>query len=157
MSEETKENNEMTYINSDGDTVFTSTYLKKRGTCCKTNCLHCPYGFTQKNYSIELEEIELKHIQIANEIITDSNPVELSAVSMSLLESAFGKNTRVKNQHVTMDNLSNFAFGKFKGVICSVVEFSNRLSESAAGRPIKEIFLKKEFQEQDLGIEHIKQ
>lgn len=155
MSEENNKD-EMTYINSDGDTVFTSTYLKKRGTCCKTNCLHCPYGFTQKNFSIELMDIELKHIQIANEIITDCNPVELSAVSMSLLESAFGKNTKVKNQHVTMDNIENFAFGKFKGVICSVIEFSTRLSESNVGRPVKEIFLKKEFQNQDLGIEHIR-
>ncbi|MFZ8933552.1 MAG: DUF5522 domain-containing protein [Bacteriovoracaceae bacterium] len=149
------DNNDLTYINSDGDTVFTSAYLKNRGSCCKTNCLHCPYDFTLKNHSIEVVDVQLKDIQLANKIITDSRPVQLSNLSMSLLESAFGKKDTVKNQHVTMDNLGSFAFGKLKGTVCSVIEFSSRLSESTARRPIKELFLKKEFQDQGLGIEHI--
>jgi len=56
-----------------------------------------------------------------------------------------------------MDNLDSFAFGKLKGTVCSVIEFSSRLSESTARRPIKEFFLKKEFQDQGIGIEHIKE
>lgn len=148
--------NELTYINDDGDTVYTSHYLRKRGTCCKSNCLHCPYGYTLKNHSIEIVEIELKQIQLANEIITDSAPVQLSDLAMSLLESAYGKKHKVKNQLVTMDNLKDFYFGKLKGTICSVIEFSSRLSESTSRRPIKAFFLKKEFQDQGLGVEHIR-
>ena len=31
------------YINKNGLLVFTSEYHKKRGYCCKNNCLNCPY------------------------------------------------------------------------------------------------------------------
>lgn len=31
-----------------GNTVFTTAYLKKRGTCCKSGCRHCPYGYVKK-------------------------------------------------------------------------------------------------------------
>ena len=36
------------YINSDGNLVFTETYLLKRGFCCQSGCLHCPYGCKNK-------------------------------------------------------------------------------------------------------------
>jgi hypothetical protein len=35
----------------DADTglfIFTTKYLLKRGTCCKSGCRHCPYGFKIK-------------------------------------------------------------------------------------------------------------
>lgn len=31
------------YINTNGDLVFTKEYHLKRGHCCESNCLHCPY------------------------------------------------------------------------------------------------------------------
>jgi hypothetical protein len=31
------------YLNSNGDFVFTKEYHLKRGHCCESNCLHCPY------------------------------------------------------------------------------------------------------------------
>ncbi|MFA6239046.1 MAG: DUF5522 domain-containing protein [Bacteriovorax sp.] len=36
------------YINDDGNLVFTEQYLLKRGYCCQSGCLHCPYGYTDK-------------------------------------------------------------------------------------------------------------
>jgi hypothetical protein len=33
------------YINEQGYWVFTSHYHIKRGFCCESGCLHCPYGF----------------------------------------------------------------------------------------------------------------
>jgi hypothetical protein len=33
------------YINEDGNYVFTREYHLKRGSCCKNNCLHCPWNF----------------------------------------------------------------------------------------------------------------
>lgn len=47
---------ELTYINSEGHTVFTSQFLKNRGTCCKSACLHCPYGYTLKKHGLEFRE-----------------------------------------------------------------------------------------------------
>ena len=35
------------YLNEDGLVVLTEDYLIKRGHCCKSGCLHCPYGFSQ--------------------------------------------------------------------------------------------------------------
>lgn len=32
------------YINSKGQWVFTAEYLKKRGFCCGSKCLHCPFN-----------------------------------------------------------------------------------------------------------------
>ncbi|MBC7428107.1 MAG: hypothetical protein H7336_05820 [Bacteriovorax sp.] len=35
-------------INDDGNLVFTSHYLLKRGHCCMSGCLNCPFGYTDK-------------------------------------------------------------------------------------------------------------
>ncbi len=48
--------NELSYVNENGHTVFTSKFLKNRGTCCKTACLHCPYGFTLKKLGLQFRE-----------------------------------------------------------------------------------------------------
>jgi hypothetical protein len=31
------------YINSEGKRVMTESFHKKRGFCCGSGCLHCPY------------------------------------------------------------------------------------------------------------------
>ena len=31
------------YFNEEGLMVFTKEFHLKRGYCCKSNCLHCPY------------------------------------------------------------------------------------------------------------------
>ena len=35
------------YLN--GFMVFTEQFHLKRGTCCKNNCKHCPFGFNKSN------------------------------------------------------------------------------------------------------------
>ncbi len=32
-----------------GFIVFTETFLRKRGYCCKSGCRHCPYGFNKES------------------------------------------------------------------------------------------------------------
>ena len=146
----------LTYTNDAGEDIYTSTYLLNRGTCCKTNCLHCPYGHTLKNFSIKTVPIEEEYIKYANEIISESKPVELSDLASSILAEGFGKKNKVIGQHITLENFNDHALGQFKDVICGVIKFSNKLSESNSGRGIKGLYLKKEFQNQGLGIEHIK-
>lgn len=51
MSSEAK-----SYEDENGFTVFTSAFLKLRGTCCKTACLHCPYGFTLKKRGLQFAD-----------------------------------------------------------------------------------------------------
>lgn len=36
------------YFNEEGLMVFTKLYHLKRGFCCKSGCLNCPYGFKDK-------------------------------------------------------------------------------------------------------------
>ena len=146
----------LTYTNDAGEDVYTSTYLLNRGTCCKNNCLHCPYGHTLKNFSIEIVPLEEKHIKQANKIISETKPVELSDLALSILAEGFGKKNKVIAQDITLENFYDYAFGQFKDNICGVIKFTNKLSESSSGRGIKDLYLKKEFQNQGLGIEHIK-
>ena len=35
------------YFNEDGNLVFTKEYHLKRGYCCKSGCINCPYGFNK--------------------------------------------------------------------------------------------------------------
>lgn len=49
---------ELSYVTSDGYTVFTSQYLKNKGTCCRSACLHCPYGFTLKKHGLQFKEVK---------------------------------------------------------------------------------------------------
>ena len=51
---------ELSYETPEGYTVFTSQYLKNKGTCCKSSCLHCPYGFTIKKNGLEFEKMTEK-------------------------------------------------------------------------------------------------
>ena len=43
------------YINEDGNYVFTKEYHIKRGHCCKSGCLHCPYGYKKNVKSSDQE------------------------------------------------------------------------------------------------------
>ena len=39
------------YYVENGFFVFTEKYLRERGTCCKSGCRHCPYGFVKNKKS----------------------------------------------------------------------------------------------------------
>lgn len=49
--------NNLSYTTSEGFTVFTSQFHQKRGTCCKSSCLHCPYGYTLKKCGLTFRHI----------------------------------------------------------------------------------------------------
>ncbi|RNI30120.1 hypothetical protein EFA69_11480 [Rufibacter immobilis] len=36
------------YFNEQGLMVFTEQYHRRRGYCCRSGCLHCPYGYRKK-------------------------------------------------------------------------------------------------------------
>ena len=36
------------YYNKEGYTVLTEAYHLKRGRCCQSGCIHCPYEFSEK-------------------------------------------------------------------------------------------------------------
>lgn len=61
---------ETSYINTEGNLVFTSTYLKNKGTCCKSACLHCPFGFTVKKLGIQFREVRSEEETLLGEYIS---------------------------------------------------------------------------------------
>ena len=63
---------ELTYLTTEGSTVFTSKFLKNKGTCCKSGCLHCPYGYTLKKYGIEFEKATQEDFILIDEIMKES-------------------------------------------------------------------------------------
>jgi hypothetical protein len=61
--------NELSYLTPEGYTVFTSKFLKNRGTCCKSACLHCPFGYTIKKHGIEFAEIPESQFSEIDELV----------------------------------------------------------------------------------------
>ena len=66
MSSEAK-----TYEDEQGLTVFTSAFLTARKTCCKTACLHCPYGFTLKKLGLQFADCPPERIDEAKAILKE--------------------------------------------------------------------------------------
>lgn len=61
-----------TYLDAEGNTVFTSAYLKARGSCCKTGCLHCPYGHTLKKLGLQFEDWHADKAELAKGILEEA-------------------------------------------------------------------------------------
>lgn len=114
---------DLSYLNADGHTVFTSQFLKKRGTCCRTACLHCPYGFTLKKLGLQFEEVDGRE-ELVDEII---------------------KETGGEGMDWRAFLPSHVCFILIKGVVCGVV-LKNHIV-------IKHLFLKKHFMDQGLSKE----
>ncbi len=132
---------ELFYINEEGNNVHTSQFLKNRGSCCKTNCLHCPYGTTLSNFGLEFIQLTNEDMAEANAIIKANQPPDSETLGQSLLQEAFGKS---KKAEVTKFNFEDFYFVTLKGHKAGLVK-KGRLQ-------LKELFLKEHFKEQGLDL-----
>ena len=47
-------------MNEEGFMVLTEKFHLKRGYCCKTSCMHCPYGYDKKIRMTAEEKKSLK-------------------------------------------------------------------------------------------------
>lgn len=108
--------NELSYIDENGNTVFTSYYYRQRKSCCKTNCLHCPYGYTLKNSGVLVEPITKKTESLAKEFF--NNEIQNNALSSSLLKGAF-------KSHPKSWKKENYAALYLKGFFVGLAEFQN--------------------------------
>lgn len=117
---------ELTYLNNDGNTVFTSHYLKNRGTCCKTTCLHCPYGFTLKRLGMSFKEALPTDAELIDSLVKKSKTPDLNWREF---------------------DPSNVQIILVKENVCGVA-LKTKLQ-------IKHVFLKEHFQHQGLSLELI--
>lgn len=63
---------ELSYLSPEGYTVFTAKFLKNRGTCCKSACLHCPYGYTLKKHGLTFHDVTDADHELVKNIIEES-------------------------------------------------------------------------------------
>ena len=134
---------ELAYTNEDGDSVKTSQFLKNRGSCCKTSCLHCPYNFTLTKHGIEFKAVELSSMAEGQAIIDFSSPKEENTISASLLSSAFGG--AKKKDTISKYQLDNYRFIYLNGHECGLVKVGT-VGVSA-------LYLKEHFKEQGLDLD----
>jgi hypothetical protein len=45
--------------------------LMNKGTCCKSGCIHCPYGFTIKKFGLKFMPITSDNIERISEITSE--------------------------------------------------------------------------------------
>ncbi len=134
---------ELTY-QKDGLDIKTSRFLKNRGSCCKTTCLHCPYGFTLEKEGLTLVPIEDENFSEAKDLIP-SNKTSGSNVAASLLASAFGDIKPV--QALSESNKENYLLVKIKGVTCALIK-------KEKGQAV-EIFYAKHFENQGITLDMV--
>ncbi|MEX0799450.1 MAG: DUF5522 domain-containing protein [Bacteriovoracaceae bacterium] len=96
---------------------MSAAFLKKRGYCCKSACLHCPYGFTLKKFGLEFKD--------ASE--------DVESVK------------RLASKDIAEQELANYKLLYLKGELVGAMRVSHI--------QVKELFLKKEFQDQGLSLE----
>jgi Family of unknown function (DUF5522) len=113
---------ELSYLSTEGFTIFTSQFFKNRGTCCKSACLHCPFGYTLKKLGLQFEEVAEAAFGEVEEIIKESGQ-----------ESSDWKTFWPEN----------IKFLKIKNQTCGVM-LKNHLV-------VKKVFLKKHFEDQGLS------
>jgi len=69
------------YEDNNGNVVFTSAYLKNRGTCCKSACLHCPFGYTLKKLGIQFQEWDPSRMEEAQVYLADAGRSDFDLAS----------------------------------------------------------------------------
>lgn len=117
---------ELSYSTPEGHTVFTSTFLKNRGTCCRSACLHCPFGFTLKKHGLQFHEVGEEDTAILEQLLRDTDQANFPWSEFSF-------------EHIRLISL--------KGNVCGVF-FKTKLQ-------IKHLFLLPHFQHQGLTHEMV--
>ncbi len=148
----------LSYVNKSGNHVFTSQYHRKRGTCCKSKCLHCPFGATIKAYGLTFKEVTSENKEVAQEILdhhrskaepVEENPAE--AFTMNLFEKAFGSTSKIDKEKdiylLKKDDFNQFELIFLKGTVCGLLK--KKVIGTVKG--IKDYFLLPEFSDQGLN------
>lgn len=115
---------DLSYVTSEGYTVFTSQFLKNRGTCCKSACLHCPYGYTLKKLGLKFLDVTTSDKEFLHSIMEESGTAAVD------LEPFFPDNIKLI---------------QIKDTVCGMI-LKNHIV-------IKHLYLKPHFKDQGLSKE----
>lgn len=116
---------ELSYLSPEGYTIFTSQFLKNKGTCCKSACLHCPFGYTLKKIGLEFSDVGEDQSSLLDSIKEESG-------------------SEIDWRIFTFDNIKII---KLKGIVCGYL-LKNHIV-------IKHLILKPHFKDQGLSKEMV--
>jgi hypothetical protein len=130
---------ELSYSLPDGRLIFTAEYLLRKRACCKSSCLHCPYGHTLKNFGLKFRPYHATDDEKIHSILA-CNGFSVDYVS-SLLSAASGmkkKTFDIKNHAKNMQVIL------MKDFICGFIVIENNA--------ISQFYLDKHFKKQGLDL-----
>lgn len=125
-----KTGEELSYLTTSGHQVFTSQYHRNRGTCCKSNCLHCPYGTTLKRLGLQFRSFgtseESKEHAFLNHLIQQRKP---SSIGLDILNQGFSKKQNAGAKFLERSNYPFIWIIILKGVDCGAALIKNNQVE----------------------------
>jgi hypothetical protein len=130
---------ELSYSLPDGRLIFTADYLLRKRACCKSSCLHCPYGHTLKNFGLKFRPYHATDDEKIHSILACSG-FSVDYVS-SLLSAASGM--KQKKFDISA-NASKIQMILLKDFICGFIVVENNV--------ISQFYLDKHFKKQGLDL-----
>lgn len=134
--------NDDMYEDENGYRILTSSFLKKRPHCCKSNCLHCPYGRTIREVGFSFKNVVESELESANKLISECSGDNFTH---SLLSGAFGNSE--KRDDVSLVNFDQFHFVFLKNHLCGLIQID--------GEQILKLYLKKHFNDQGITKDNV--
>lgn len=122
----------LTYINDEGNIVFTSKSLRNKKSCCHSTCLHCPYGTTLNKFGVKIEDRAKFSPTVVEKLKDKLKP--RSSLGSSLLSEAFGKEKELDDKYLFVLTL--------KDTICGFCYIQDN--------KLLKFFLKSEFSDQGI-------
>jgi hypothetical protein len=128
-----------------GEMIFTSHFLKKRKRCCRSTCLHCPFGHTLEVMKFEIREYEPEQKLYLDKVLNENEYNKPLSVADSLLSQNLGSKrksldlTEFKPSDIKMIYLKNY----FVGFL------------TLRNGELDQYFLGKQFQFQNIERSHI--
>jgi hypothetical protein len=128
-----------------GEMIFTSHFLKKRGRCCRSSCLHCPYGHTLEKINFEIRDYEPEQKLYLDKVLNENEYNKPLSVADSLLSQNLGS----KRKSI---DLSEFAPSDIKMIYLK--KYFVGFLTLTEGK-LDQYFLGKQFQFQQIERHHV--
>lgn len=117
---------------------MTSSMLRAKGSCCKSSCLHCPYGFTLRKPGLKVLKKTDEFEDDVKNLFEEREKLK-SDIASSLLSGAFGKQTHYE--------LEDFSILTLKNYFCGIAVIR--------GTRVLKLHLKEEFSDQGITTSYI--
>ena len=122
----------LSYINEDGNVVFTSQSLRNKKSCCKSTCLHCPYGTTLDRFGVQIKNTNEFDSDVVKSLKNELIPK--SSLGSSLFSEAFGKSEDLSESDLYILTL--------KDIICGLCYIKDK--------KLQKLHLKTQFSDQGI-------